>query len=216
MDAWGIGPSAPDRGNREVAALLIPSMTASNEAAERAEAALIRECLAGNAEAYAELVNRHRDGIYSFVRHMVGHEADAQDLAQEAFVRAYGAMDRFRPGAPFEPWLYAIAANLCRSHLRRARRRPFSLEVLGESGDPPAPDGDPSAVVEEREERCRLFAAIQALAVDQRLVIVLRHLRGRSYQEIAAILRLPVSTVEHRLRAARKQLRKKLAEEGIR
>jgi RNA polymerase sigma-70 factor (ECF subfamily) len=179
------------------------------------DAPLIGLSRAGDAEAFGRLVARYRDGVYSFVRHVVGDEADAQDLAQETFVRAYAALDRFRPGAPFEPWIYAIAANLCRSHLRRARKRPLSLDAEGTGALAGPADWDPAVTAEQREQTRRVRDAIQALPVDQRLVIVLRHLHGRSYTEIAAVLKLPVSTVEHRLRAARKVLRTRLFEEGV-
>jgi RNA polymerase sigma-70 factor (ECF subfamily) len=180
-----------------------------------ADAALIQDCRSGNGEAYTELVARYRDGVYSFVRHVVGNEADAQDLAQEAFVRAYAALDRFRPGSPFEPWLYTIAANLCRSHLRRARWRPLSLDWGDAKESLPAPvTDDPALHAERRDEDARVHAAIRSLPADQRMVLVLRHLKGCSYQEISEILGLPVSTVEHRLRAARKVLRDRLADEG--
>jgi RNA polymerase sigma-70 factor (ECF subfamily) len=175
--------------------------------------ALVAACQAGDAQAFAALVTRHRDGVYSFVRHVVGHEADAQDLAQEAFVRAYAALDRFRPGAPFEPWLYTIAANLCRSYLRRRRWRPLSLDAGAAGVDLPAPPGtDPALAAERRDETRRIHAALRALPPEQRLVIVLRHLNGCPYQEIARVLELPASTVEHRLRAARQALRRRLGD----
>jgi len=172
------------------------------------DAALVLACRRGEGEAFAALIARHRDGVYSFVRHVVGHEADAQDLAQEAFVRAYAALDRFRVGAPFEPWLYTIAANLCRSHLRKARWRPWSLDTYRQAEELPASrSADPAHVAEQRDLSRRLQSAIQALPAEQRIILVLRHLRSHSYQEISEIVGLPVSTVEHRLRAARKALR---------
>jgi RNA polymerase sigma-70 factor (ECF subfamily) len=177
------------------------------------DTALVLACRRGDGEAFAALIARHRDGVYSFVRHVVGHEADAQDLAQEAFVRAYAALDRFRAGAPFEPWLYTIAANLCRSHLRKARWRPWSLDAFRQADELPASrSADPAHVAEERDQSRRLQAAIQALPAEQRIIVVLHHLRGHTYQEISTIIGLPVSTVEHRLRAARKALRHSLEE----
>ena len=115
------------------------------------------------------------------------------------------------PSAPFEPWLYAIAANLCRDHLRRARRRTRLENTL----PLPAPGGDPAFVAEEHDERRRLLGAIAALPDEQRLVLVLRHLHDRSYRDIATILGLPVSTVEHRLRAARLTLREQLRDDFV-
>ena len=176
------------------------------------DASLIAGTLAGDREAFARLVARHRDGVFSFARHVVGNEADAQDLAQETFVRAYTALSRFREGSRFEPWLYTIAANLCRSHLRKARWRFLSLESAAEAA---AHGGDPAATALRRDQDRRLHAAIQALPAEQRIIVVLRHLRGHAYGEIAEIVGLPVSTVEHRLRAARKVLRGALDEEPV-
>ncbi|MGV3724631.1 MAG: RNA polymerase sigma factor [Actinomycetota bacterium] len=174
---------------------------------------LIARCKAGDQQAFAELVARHRDGVYSFVRHVVGHEADAQDLAQETFVRAYAAIGRFRPSAAFEPWLYTIASNLCRSHFRKLRVRPRGLDLSHAVESVAATlASDPAAATLQRDQERRLRAAIQALPPEQRIIVVLRHLQSHSYQHISEIVGLPVSTVEHRLRAARKVLRAALEE----
>lgn len=179
------------------------------------DALLVSRSKSGDEHAFAELVARHRDGVYGFVRHVVGHEADAQDLAQETFVRAFGALGRFREGAPFEPWLYTIAANLCRSHFRRMRFRPQSLDMTkGLESVVATLAPDPAEAALEREQSRRLRAAIQALPAEQRIIVVLRHLQSHSYQRISEIVGLPVSTVEHRLRAARKVLRRALEEQS--
>lgn len=178
------------------------------------DTALIRDCQAGSIEAYGLLVTRYRDGVYNFIRHTIGTGPDAQDLAQEAFVRAYGAIGRFRTGAPFEPWLYTIAANLCRSYLRQSKSRARHFhESDGVEQMPASPAGDPARMLERRDEHLRLLSAIHELPADQRMVVILRHLQNRSYRQIAEILELPVSTVEHRLRAARQSLWKTLSEE---
>lgn len=175
------------------------------------DSALIQDCQAGSVEAFGVLVSRHRDGVYNFVRHTIGPNGDAQDIAQEAFVRAYASIHRFRDGARFEPWLYTIAANLCRSHLRQVGRRrdrtdaDQNLESLAAP-----PNCDPAYVVERQDEHRRMLAAIQSLPADQRMVVVLRHLQERSYNQIAEILDIPVTTVEHRLRAARTVLWKQV------
>lgn len=186
----------------------------TTRSAEDGDEPLIAQSRAGSVEAFGALVARHRDGIFHFVRHALrvaglNTEADAPDIAQETFVRAFAALPRFRSGAPFEPWLYAIAANLCRDHLRRVRRR-SSLDQLA----PPSSDGgDPARAVEERDLHQRLLHAIAALPDEQRMVLVLRHLHDRSYRDIATILSLPVSTVEHRLRSARLALREQLRDD---
>ncbi|MCA1594921.1 MAG: RNA polymerase sigma factor [Chloroflexi bacterium] len=178
-----------------------------------ADTAIIQECLAGNTDAFSVLVSRYRNGIYRFIHHSIGNETDAQDLAQETFVRAFANLKRFRTGAPFEPWIYTIAANLCRSHLRRSKWKTSSLDMDNALEELPAPaDYDPAFVFHQQGERRRLLEAVWSLPADQRMVVVLRHLKEYSYREIAAILQLPVSTVEHRLRSARKTLRENLGD----
>jgi len=179
------------------------------------DSALIHQTLQGKVDAFGTLVARHRDGLYHFIVHTVGDEAEAQDLAQDAFVRAFAALPRFRAGANFAPWIYAIAANLCRDHFRQSKRRPQSLDTGPLAHSLPSPSSsDPALAAERSDERRRLRAAIGALPVEQRMVVVLRHLRSHSYQEMAQILGIPVSTIEHRLRAARQSLRRQLEQGG--
>ena len=174
---------------------------------------LIQDCRSGNIDAYGILVSRYRTGIYNFVRHSIGIEADAQDLSQEVFVNAYRALARFRLGSPFEPWIYRIAANACRSYFREVKRRPASLDTgLGVEAQPSFSVEDPVRTTLSHEEQTRIRAAILALPDEQRMVVILRHLRGQSYREISAVLCVPVSTVEHRLRAARMVLRASLGD----
>ncbi|HEY3328506.1 MAG TPA: sigma-70 family RNA polymerase sigma factor [Capsulimonadaceae bacterium] len=169
---------------------------------------LIQDCRAGNIDAYSLLVTRYRTGIYNFIRHTIGAETDAQDLSQEVFVNAYGALGRFRIGSPFEPWIYRIAANLCRSYFRQAKRRPASLDTdLRADMTEDTSSADPIRTTISHEDQRRIRAAIVALPEEQRMVVVLRHMRGQSYREISTVLGVPVTTVEHRLRAARHVLR---------
>ncbi len=169
---------------------------------------LIQDCRAGNIDAYGVLVTRYRTGIYNFVRHTIGAEADAQDLSQEVFVNAYAALGRYRIGSPFEPWIYRIAANACRSYFRQAKRRPASLDTDLRADVTPGPQScDPASAAQTHDQQMRIRKAIQALPEEQRMVVVLRHLRGQSYCEIANVVGVPVTTVEHRLRAARSVLR---------
>ncbi len=168
-------------------------------------------------EAFAELVDRYREPLYGFTLRMTGDPEEARDLAQQSFVKAFAALSRFRPGAKFSSWLYTIAANLCRSWLRSQRHRPVSIE-----GSYPDPEVIPSAEaivaspaeLHSREElRREVLQAVNDLPTKYRVVVVLRHLNDHSYKQIAEILSLPVSTVEHRLRAAREMLRQRLGRE---
>jgi RNA polymerase sigma-70 factor (ECF subfamily) len=181
-----------------------------------ADYALIVDCLEGNADAFAELMGRHRNGVYNFIRHTIGVEADAQDIAQEVFVNAYIALPRFRADAPFEPWIYRIAANACRSYFRKQQRAPVSLDTEYLSRAIPATEiSDPVQRLEKEDSRRRLLAALRELAPEQRMVIILKHLNGERYETISTMLGIPVSTVEHRLRAGRLAVRKRLGDDFI-
>lgn len=177
----------------------------------RVDQEAIARCRGGEVEAFSILVDRYRNAIYSFAYRMTGDAEEANDIAQETFVRAYRALPRFRDGSPFLPWLFTIAANLCRSWLRAWRRRPMLIaEVMDR---PEEGDGNRSAqALAEDERRREVREAVRSLPTKYRIVLILRHLRDMSYEEIGAILGLPISTVEHRLRTARELLRQRLAD----
>lgn len=173
---------------------------------------IIARCLAGEAEAFSVLVDRYRGPIYSFAYRMIGDAEEANDLAQETFVRAYRALKRFSTDRKFLPWLFTIAANLCKSWLRRAPHQPLPLEEIADC--PEAAEGSsPEHEAASRLYRQQVRQAIHSLPTRYRVIIILRHLRDMSYEEISETLQLPVSTVEHRLRTAREMLREALEEE---
>jgi RNA polymerase sigma-70 factor (ECF subfamily) len=164
-------------------------------------------------EHFAELVDRYREPLYGLAFHLTGDAEEARDLAQQSFVKAFCALSRFRPGAKFSSWLYTIAVNLCRSWLRAQKNRPVSIEGF------PDPETLPSAAavvaspaeLHSREElRREVLNAVNDLPTKYRVVVVLRHLNDLSYRQIGEILKLPASTVEHRLRTAREMLRERL------
>ena len=184
----------------------------SQESDER----VVELCLAEGSEHFAELVHRYREPIYGLALHLTGDAEEARDLAQQSFVKAFCALSGFRAGYKFSNWLYTIAANLCRSWLRTQKHRPVSIE-----GTFPDPETLPSeaamtespAEVHSRDElRQMVLAAVNGLPTKYRVVVVLKHLNDLSYKEIAGILKLPTSTVEHRLRTAREMLRERLGD----
>lgn len=190
-----------------------PTRQGLSQASDEAVVAL---CLAEGGEHFAELVNRYRDPIYSLALHLTGDPEEARDLAQQSFVKAFCALARFRPGYKFSSWLYTIAANLCRSYLRKQKHRPLSIETSFTD-----PEALPSAAavtespadVHGRDELRRLvLSAVNGLPTKYRVVVVLRHLNDLSYKEIGEILKLPPTTVEHRLRTAREMLRQRLGD----
>jgi len=180
---------------------------------QQTDEAVVALCLA-DGEHFGELVDRYRDPIYSLALHVTGDADEARDLAQQSFIKAFCALDRFRAGAKFSSWLYTIAVNLCRSWLRKQKHRPMSIE-----GTFPDPEVLPAAVASPAEQHSReetrrsILQAVNDLPTKYRVVVVLRHLNDLSYKQIGDILKLPASTVEHRLRTAREMLRQRLGAE---
>lgn len=167
---------------------------------------------------FEELVNRYARHVYSVAYRMSGNEADASDLAQEAFVRVWRAWHRIDPGARLEAWLYRIVANLYIDLLRRRRGPPVhSLDepmttTAGElARERPDPAADVEQAVLDATLDRRIQGALMALAPDLRMVVVLADVEGYSYEEIASIMRVPVGTVKSRLHRARRALRDRLA-----
>lgn len=151
----------------------------------------------------------HQHRVYGVALRMLGDPAEAEDAAQEAFVRAHRALPEFRGEARLSTWLYAIVSRLCLTRLEaRGRRRiepdPAVLERL------PDPAADPGAAAEQGEAAAALRQALGELAEERRIVVVLCDLEGLSYEEIARVLEVPVGTVRSRLHRARSDLRDKL------
>jgi RNA polymerase sigma-70 factor, ECF subfamily len=171
------------------------------------ESALIERSRGGDLHAFGLLVGAYQDRIYHLVYRITGHHADAQDAAQDAFVKAYTALPTFRMEAAFSTWLHRIAVNAALTILRR-RQQPHASAV-----EVAAPDVDPLGDGAERVEiKERVHRAIAALPSEQRAVLILRDIQGCTYEEIAAIIRVPLGTVRSRLSRAREALRTALAD----
>ena len=148
---------------------------------------------------------------YNYAYRLTGNEADARDLAQEAFIRVFRAWQSFREGTSFLSWIYRIVTNLHRDELRR--RKGVFIEPLPEDNQPkslPRDDAahDPIATLHERQLSPVMQLALQGLSYDQRVVVVLADIDEYSYQEIAEIVGCSIGTVRSRLHRAREQLRK--------
>ena len=174
---------------------------------------LIEACRAGQVEAFGILVRRYQDRLYPTLLRLTGCAEDAHDLLQDAFVRAFEKLGRFHGDSSFYTWIYRIAVNLALSD--RRRRRPGRSWPTGPDGaalDPPSdPDqSDPALPLERAEREERVQRALDALAPDHRAVVVLKDLDGLRYEQIAAILGVPVGTVRSRLHRARGELRERL------
>lgn len=174
---------------------------------------LIDACRSGDSEAFGVLVTRYQDRLYPTIFRLTGCADEARDLLQDAFLRAFEKLDRFQGESSFYTWIYRIAVNLALSG--RRRRRPL-LRLGREPGevpvDPPAESAetDPSAPL-QRAERDRLIQdALNALAPDHRAVVVMKEFDGLQYEEIGAMLEIPIGTVRSRLHRARCELRERL------
>jgi RNA polymerase sigma-70 factor, ECF subfamily len=176
------------------------------------ESALVRAAQGGDQAAFAELVRLHQRGVYRVAWGLVRNDADADDVAQETFVRAFQALGRFRAGEPLFPWLARIAVNQAYSLHRHRRRRPeTSIEPLAEAGRQWAADDDPAEHAADAERGRHLREALAGLSDEHRAVLVLRAVEGMSYDEIAHALGVPAGTVMSRLSRARVALRDRLA-----
>jgi RNA polymerase sigma-70 factor (ECF subfamily) len=167
--------------------------------------ALISAVLAGQPEAFEEIVLRYERAVYNLAVRTLRDSTEAQDATQEAFFKAYRALGSFRPGAKFSTWIFTICYRLCCDRL--AKRKRFSDDELPDRADPTA---GPAALAERNDEALRLRAAIDALPEKYRAVITLYHLQGKQYEEIATVLNLPLGTVKTHLFRAKDQLRKAL------
>jgi RNA polymerase sigma-70 factor (ECF subfamily) len=181
------------------------------------ERALIERSRRGDIAAFDELVRTYEKSVYNTAYRLAGSYDDAADMAQEAFVRAWNNLKSFRGDSAFSTWLYRIVTNVFLDDRKRKRARPQrSLDeaiALDESNvtrqfedDAPGPE----EVAEGAERRMVLERAIQTLPEAQRIVIVLYHTQGLSYEEIAEITNLPMGTVKSKLNRARLALRDRL------
>lgn len=172
------------------------------------EAFLLARARQGDLPAFEEIVRRHQRRVYGVALRIVRSHDVADDVAQEAFLRAWRSLDRFDLGRPFGPWVCRIAANLAVNHVRSPRSREDPLpEGYGET---PASGADPLGCVLDAEARRVLDEAVAALSTEQRAVFVLRAVEEMSYQEIGDALGLPVGTVMSRLFRARERLARAL------
>ncbi len=184
---------------------------ARRSAEARDDAALVSAARSGDQAAFTAIVERYQRRIYRVAYGLARSHEDADDLAQEAFVRAWQALDRFRVGEPLYPWLARIVTNLAYSLFRRRKRRPeTSIEPLVEAGMQWGADDDPADHAADREHAGRLAEAFEELSEDHRAILVLRVVEGMSYDEIARTLEIASGTVMSRLSRARAELKARL------
>ena len=181
------------------------------------EKALIQRVLDGDHEAFAGLVTIHEKQVYNLCLRMTGDPEDAMDLSQEAFLKAWRGLRFYKFESAFSTWLYRLTSNVCIDHLRRQKRRPaVSLTVGDEEEELDVPDTEPlpEEQVLQNETQSAVAAAMNQLEEEFRLILTLRVVEERSYEEIAGILDLKVGTVKSRIARARMKLKKILLQNG--
>ncbi|TAK18814.1 MAG: sigma-70 family RNA polymerase sigma factor [Acidobacteria bacterium] len=181
---------------------------------------LVTAAAAGDLDAFESLVQRHQTRLVGYLRGLTNADADAEDLAQEAFLRAYRSLKGFRGTSSFRTWLYQIATNLFRNWLEKRRNQ---APIHAGSIDEPAPGKDEAVeppgelAPEDRHiQRDAIDRALAALPADQREAVLLRDVEGFDYREIAEQLGVPLGTVESRIFRGRARLKELLRSAGLR
>ena len=168
--------------------------------------------------AFKELVDKHQRAVINLAYRFLGSREEAEDVAQEVFIRMYKAAKTYKPEAGFPTWLFRITTNVCLNELRRRRRvREIPLVPLSEESERntamtvPASEGTRPDIQLEQAERNRIIQeSLEALPPNQRTAVILKRYEGLSYQEIADVLNTSVSAVESLLFRAKQTLKKKL------
>ncbi|GBF33773.1 RNA polymerase sigma factor RpoE [Desulfocucumis palustris] len=181
----------------------------------RPDDVLVQKSKNGDLDAFDELVKKYESKIYTVAYRFTSNHADANDLAQETFIRVYQSLGTFRGDSSFATWLYRIAANVCRDELRRQqRRKKVSLDEIMSHPGGNIYLADEASSPEESLERNELQRAVQkclnTLSEEQRLILVMREIQGLSYEEIAASLDCSLGTVKSRLSRSRQALKQKV------
>lgn len=166
---------------------------------------LILRARRGDIDAYGELVTRHQTGVFNVCYRILHNRNDAEDLAQETFMRAYNRLNTFDIEREFAPWIKRVAANLCFNHIESQK---ITTQLDDERDEDKSLNPSQQVEVKERSEQIR--EALSSLPANYRLVVELRHYQEMSYDEIANELNIPLSDVKSHLFRARKILAEKL------
>ncbi len=177
---------------------------------------LVRKAKEGDSKAYDKLILLYKDVVYSIVFRMVRNKQEAEDLTQEAFIKAYNSINSFNEDYAFSTWLFKIATNNCIDFFRKRKLKTYSMdesikykddEIKQEYADPD-PDVEFDLVADERKKI--IVTAIEQLPEKYRIVIEMRHQKEFSYEQISEDLALPLGTVKARIFRAREMLNKAL------
>lgn len=181
---------------------------------------VIKLCLRGKKDAFARLVDKYDRKVYNLAYRLTSNPERAKDIAQEAFIKVYKALDKYDPKYKFSSWLLKTVSNLCIDYHRSKHATNASLEVIINSGAEGSilRDGESSSPIEDAIEEKLQCAELQdviregidMLPYDYKSVVVMRHIQNFSYKEISSILNLPMGTIKARIFRARKMLKQYL------
>lgn len=184
------------------------------------EAAIVRKVLNGDTNAFERLVVEYEKNVYNIALRMTSNSEDAQDMTQEAFIKAFNSLSNFRGESKFSVWLYRIVNNVCLDFLRSKNRRPtVSLSVEDDEGEETQIDiadesQSPERLLDKTLTRESVRRGLEQMPPEYRQILLLREIQGLSYDEISQALDLEVGTVKSRIFRARKKLSNFLLEDG--
>ncbi len=166
----------------------------------------VEEARKGDKRAFGHLVRIYQKKLFRFIYGLTGSFDMTEDIVQESFVKAYQALERFKPGHAFYPWIATIARNTAFNQMQREKRKE-SLDQKEETGfDIESSEADPLALLQNSENQKRFYTALKSMPENQRKVFVLRHFEEMDYADIASALEIPTGTVDSRLYRARQYL----------
>jgi len=184
-------------------------LMAMGSAAQVSDRELVRRLREGDAEALRTIVERYQDRLFHLIYGIVRDRHEVEDVAQEVFLKVYLRITAFDERSKFYTWLYRVAVNAAKDHVKKRSRRPAVALDEDEGIEAPA-DLGPLELAAKAETRREIRAAIAALPLRYREVLALRELQGLSYSEIADVLQISIGTVESRLHRARRKLKGRL------
>ena len=191
-----------------------------NDMTREEEQAVVRRVQDGDVNAFGDLVAAYEKNVYNLALRMTGSAQDAEDMAQEAFLKAYSSLAGFRGESKFSVWLYRIVSNVCLDFLRKkGKRQTVSLSAEDDDGedvvlDVPDTAQSPEALLEKKLTRDAVRRGLASLPEDARQILLLREIQGLSYEEIGETLGLEAGTVKSRIFRARKKLCAFLLDDG--
>lgn len=185
------------------------------EVREASDAALVSSARTGGFDAFEELVRRYRNDVFRLCYHFTRNREEAWDLSQEAFIKAYSALARFRGEANFKTWLLRIAANQCKDFLKKRRLPTVGFDDALRADGASSSILGPGHAVEAEEIGRAIESAIQGLPLKHRTAFILREYEGMTYEEMAHVMDCNLGTVMSRLHHARRKLQRRLSDMGI-